>query len=88
MDRKVRHTDTNLLLDGNYITNNSYFFGNCIGGGVFVEMGKAKLYNNVITSNYSHYGGGIAITDTIVVGETYPSILINNTISSSAAVKT
>ena len=79
--------DTNLLVESNIIENNDYFFGSTIGGGICIYMGKAKLINNVIRDNSSHYGGGLAILDTIVTGSSYPSVLINNTITNNHAIE-
>jgi hypothetical protein len=75
--------DDRVILKNNIISNN-YFSGGggCLGGGVAIWDGDAKLYNNVISHNMSTYGAGIYVVNDETVSE--PEI-INNTLTKNEA---
>jgi hypothetical protein len=75
--------DDRVMLKNNIISNN-YFSGGggCLGGGVAIWDGDAKLYNNVISHNMATYGAGIYVVNDATVSE--PEIM-NNTLTKNEA---
>ncbi len=71
----------NLYIENNFLINNSFAGGTCIGGGLSIYNSKGFFYNNVIMGNTATSGGGIAIEENL----SFKVILINNTVSGNDA---
>jgi hypothetical protein len=77
------YPNDNTILKNNIISNNKFSGGGgCIGGGVVVWDGDAKLFNNVISHNQSTYGGGIWVGNEETISA---PLFINNTIVKNEA---
>jgi hypothetical protein len=78
----TKNTDTTLVIENNVIQHNGYLYAeNCIGGGISLIWGTAKIINNLIYDNEATWGGGISIYDTVA----YQAQIINNTIVQNSA---
>lgn len=77
------YPDDRVVLKNNIISHNKFSGGGgCLGGGVAIWDGDAKLYNNVISHNEATYGAGIYVVNDVTISE--PEY-INNTITKNEA---
>ena len=75
--------DDRVILKNNIVSHNKFSGGGgCLGGGVAIWDGDAKVYNNVISHNEATLGGGIWVANEATVSE--PEY-INNTITKNEA---
>ena len=77
--------DDRVILKNNIISNN-YFSGGggCLGGGIAIWDGDAKLYNNVISHNKATYGAGIYVVNDTTLSE--PDFINNTIVKNEATV--
>jgi hypothetical protein len=68
--------------ENNFVSNNDYTGGSCIGGGICIYTSGGKFYNNIIQNNKATHGGGISLQYNTIDNQ---AIFINNTITGNEA---